>query len=150
MHKMHKNFPGSIFSLCDLIRQTSFEIHSFLKNGHLEKVYENALLHRLTKKGLKVQQQWPFTVCDQDGMALGEYFADLVVDDRLVVEVKAAVTIAKEHVAQLLGYLRASRMEHGLLVNFGSRKLQVKKLIMNDHFFNEGYGLNLCERNTPT
>ena len=147
MHKMHKSLPRTIFSLCDLIRQTSFEIHSFLKNGHLEKVYENALLHRLTKKGLKVQQQWPLTVCYQDGTILGEYFADLVVDDRLVVEVKAAVSIANEHVAQLLGYLRASKMEHGLLVNFGSRKLQIKKFIVNEYSFNEDYGMKLFERN---
>ena len=146
MHKILKPVPETIFSLCDLIRQTSFEIHSFLKNGHLEKVYENALIHRLTTKGLEVQQQCPLKVYDKDGTSLGEFFADLVVNRRIVVEVKAAETIVSEHIAQLLGYLRACRMEHGLLINFGNRKLQIKKYIMTDHFFKADDGMKLCER----
>lgn len=117
--------------LCDIVRETSYDIHCCLHHGHLEKVYENALCHRLQKRGLDVKQQFPLSVYDEDGTLLGNYFADLFVDNRLIVEIKAAKALADEHVAQLLGYLRSSRTEHGLLVNFGAAKLQVKKYIMN-------------------
>ena len=117
--------------LCDLIRETSFEIHKFLRSGHLEKVYENALTHRLSKVGIAVIQQHPLDVRDEDGTLLGHFCADLFVDNRLVVEIKACRGLVDDHVAQLLGYLRASRIEHGLLINFGGPKLQIKKYILN-------------------
>jgi len=116
--------------LCDIVRETSYDIHCYLHSGHLEKVYENALAHRLRKRGLEVKQQFPLSVYDEDGTPLGDYFADLFVDNRLIVEIKAAKTLADEHVAQILGYLRSSRVEHGLLINFGASKLQVKKYIL--------------------
>jgi GxxExxY protein len=100
--------------------------------GHLEKVYENALAHRLPKHGLDVQQQHPLKVYDEDGTLLGEYYADLLVDGRLIVELKAAREIVDEHVAQILGYLKSSRQEHALLIIFGSHKFQIKKYILND------------------
>src|SRR6266498_2638630 len=106
-----------IFQLCDVVRQTAYDIHVYHGNGYLEKVYENALVHRLRKLGLDVKQQHPLTVYDEDGTIVGEYFADLVIENCLIVELKAARAIADEHVAQTLGYLRASRVEHGLLVN---------------------------------
>ena len=114
--------------LADMIRETSFDIHKFHKHGHLEKVYENALAHRLRKLGLGVEQQFPITVFDEDGTVLGDYFVDLLVNRCLVVEIKAAQGIADEHIAQLLGYLRSSRFEHGLLINFGASRFQIKKL----------------------
>ena len=116
--------------LCDVVRETSFAIHCYHRNGHLEKVYENALAHRLRKQGISVKQQHPLTVYDEDGMVLGEYFADLLVEDRLIVELKAVKEVAEEHVAQILGYLRSSRLETGLLINFGSSKLHVKKYLL--------------------
>src|SRR5207248_8899792 len=116
--------------MADVIRETSFEIHKFHKHGHLEKVYENALAHRLRKLDLKVEQQFPITVFDEDGTVLGDYFADLLVNRCLIVEIKAASGIADEHIAQLLGYLRSSRFEHGLLVNFGAPRFQIKKLVL--------------------
>lgn len=119
-----------IFKLCDIVRETSFSIHSYLRNGHLEKVYENALAHRLTKLGLSAIQQYRLSVADEDGTTLGDFSADIFVQNVLIVEVKACRTLADEHVAQLLGYLRASRIEHGLLINFGAPKLQVKKYIL--------------------
>lgn len=70
-------------------------------------------------------------VFDEDGTLLGDYEADLVVEDRLIIEVKAASTIADAHVAQILGYLRATRREHGLLINFGAAKFQIKKYILD-------------------
>jgi GxxExxY protein len=119
--------------LCDTIRETSFEIHRYHRNGHLEKIYENALFHRLRKKGVKVEQQHPLSVYDEDGTPLGDFYADLFVNGKLIVELKACQAIANEHIAQLLGYLRASRMEHGLLINFGAPKLQIKKYVLNDY-----------------
>lgn len=69
----------TIFELCDVIRETGFAIHVFHGSGHLEKVYENSLAHRLRKAGHKVLQQHPITVRDEDGTPVGEYFADLFV-----------------------------------------------------------------------
>ncbi len=117
----------SINQLCDVVRETAYAIHVFHGHGHLEKVYENALAHRLRKAGLEVSQQHPIGVMDEDGTVIGEYFADLVVDGRLIVELKAVRALADEHTAQLLGYLKSTRVEHGLLINFGSFKFQIKK-----------------------
>ena len=121
---------GNMNELCDTVRETSFAIHKYHRNGHLEKVYENALAHRLAKQGLTVRQQHPLTVFDEDGTILGEYFADLFVEDCLIVELKACRATTDEHIAQILGYLKSSRIETGLLINFGSAKLQVKKYLM--------------------
>jgi GxxExxY protein len=120
---------ADIMKLCDLVRQTGYELHRYLGCGHLEKVYENGLAHRLCKAGLQIEQQWPLQVFDEDGTLLGDYLADLFVANRLIVELKACRAIADEHVAQLLGYLRAARIEHGLLINFGAAKYQIKKYI---------------------
>lgn len=127
----HIQDTAEVNKLCDVIRQTSFDIHRFLRSGHLEKVYENALAHRLSKIGIQVIQQHPLNVGDEDGTLLGHFCADLFVENTLVVEVKACRALIDDHVAQLLGYLRASRIEHGLLINFGGPKLQIKKYILN-------------------
>src|SRR5438128_1193099 len=118
-----------VFALCDTIRETGFALHRYLRHGHLEKVYENGLAHRLRKLGLKVEQQWPLQIFDEDGTLLGDYAADLFIEGRLIVEIKGVRAYTDEHVAQLLGYLRASRTEHGLLINFGAAKYQIKKYI---------------------
>jgi GxxExxY protein len=76
-------------------------------------------------------QQAEIRVFDEDGTVLGYLKADLLVETRLICEIKGAGTIVDEHVAQLLGYLRASRLEHGLLINFGAPRLQIKKLILS-------------------
>src|SRR5258708_20672179 len=94
--------------LCDTVRETAFAIHRYHQHGHLEKVYENALAHRLQKLGLDVKQQHPLTVYDEDGTVIGEYFADLFVDHQLIVELKAVKALADEHIAQILGYLRSA------------------------------------------
>lgn len=118
-----------IKELCDRIRQTSYEIHLYHGPGHLEKIYENALAHRLAKGGLRVSQQEAIRVYDEDGTLLGEFFADLFVDNRVIVELKCAKAIAPEHEAQILGYLKSSRMMHGLLINFGAPRFQIRKYI---------------------
>ena len=121
----------TINDLCDIVRQTAYDIHVYHANGHLEKVYENALAHRLTKLDLDVKQQHPLKVHDEDGTVIGDYVADLFVDNRLIVELKAAKTLADEHVAQILGYLKASRIEHGLLINFGSYRFEIRKFVLS-------------------
>lgn len=120
-----------IFSLCDQIRETSFALHGYLKSGHLEKVYENGLRHRLNKAGLQVKQQYPIKVRDEDGAMIGYFKADLFIENCLIVEIKACKEISNEHIAQILGYLRACDIEHGLLINFGAPKLWIKKLILS-------------------
>jgi len=121
----------NIMQLCDIIRETSFSIHTYLKNGHLERIYENALAHRLTKLSLSVKQQYPLKVYDEDNFLLGDFYTDIFVEKCLIIEIKACKMLVNEHVAQLLGYLRASRIEDGLLINFGSPKLQIKKYILS-------------------
>ena len=120
-----------IFALCDVVRETSFQIHSYLRHGHREQIYENALVHRLRKQGIRVEQQTEILVYDEDGTVIGHLKADLLIESRLICEIKGARNIVDEHLAQLLGYLRASRLEHGLLINFGGPRLQVKKLILS-------------------
>ena len=116
-----------VFELSDRVRETAYALHRYLRHGHLEKVYENGLAHRLRKQGVRVEQQVPLQVLDEDGTVLGDYVADLVIEGVLLVELKACRTLADEHTAQLLGYLRSCRVEHGLLINFGSTKFQIKK-----------------------
>jgi len=122
---------SDIFLLSDRIREASFSLHCYLKHGHLEKVYENGLVHRLRKTGLKVEQQFPVKVYDEDGTILGDYIADLFVENSIIVELKACHSLVPEHTAQLLGYLRACRIEHGLLINFGAPKLEIKKYALS-------------------
>jgi len=121
-----------IFALCDRVREAAFALQRFLRHGHLEKVYENGLAHRLRKAGIQVEQQHALQVRDEDGTVLGDYIADLFIENVLIVELKACKTLADEHVAQLLGYLRACRIEHGLLINFGSPKLQIRKYALSE------------------
>ena len=121
----------TIGELCDTVRETAYAIHVYHGHGHLEKVYENALARRLRKTGLDVKQHHPLTVYDEDSVVLGDYFADLLIADRLIVELKACRALAEEHVAQLLGYLKSARIEHGLLINFGSYKFQIKKYALS-------------------
>lgn len=118
-----------ILAMCDKVRQTAFELHTYLRNGHLEKVYENGMVNRLSKAGLSVEQQKPLQVRDEDGALLGDYFADLFLENCLIVELKAVRALAPEHTAQALGYIRASGYRDAMLINFGAPKLQVKKLI---------------------
>jgi len=121
----------TINELCDVVRKTAYAIHVYHGHGHLEKVYENALVHRLRKAGIEVKQQHPLKVYDEDGTLLGDYLADLLVEGCLVVELKACRATTDEHVAQILGYLKSSKLEDGLLINFGSYKFQIKKYVMS-------------------
>ena len=122
----------TINELSDFVRQTAYDIHVYHGHGHLEKVYENALAHRLRKAGLVVGQQHPIQVFDEDGTLIGDYLADLIIENRLIIELKTAKALAPEHEAQILGYLKSARIEHGLLINFGSYKFQLRKFVWNN------------------
>ena len=122
---------SNVKHLSDIIRQTSFELHTYLKHGHMEKVYENGLMNRLLNVGLSVESQYPIKVYDEDGAELGNYYADLLVENTIIIEIKACRSLTEEHTAQILGYIKATDYEHGILVTFGSPKLQIKKYILN-------------------
>ncbi len=120
---LHGDITGAI--LC-----AAFQVHNTLGSGFLEKVYENALALELARLGRKVAQQVSISVFYRDQI-VGEYFADLLVDDKVIVELKAAKDLVSEHEMQLLNYLRATRIEVGLLLNFGTKVKYKRKVITN-------------------
>lgn len=103
----------------------AYRVHNVLGSGFLEKVYENALRIELEKQGLRVRQQEPISVT-YDGHVVGEYYADLWVDERIIIELKAAQTLVTAHEVQLVNYLTATSIDSGLLLNFGP-SVQVKR-----------------------
>jgi len=107
-----------------------FEVNSVLGPGFIEKVYENALMFELKNRGLKVESQVPITVQYKDNI-VGEYFADLLVEDKVIIELKTVENLDKAHEAQLLNYLKATELQVGLLVNFKHRKADVKRMVLN-------------------
>ena len=122
---------NAIEKLSDDVREIAYNIHVYLGHGYLEKVYETALVNRLLKAGFSVKHQHPVKIYDEDGTLLGEYFADLLVDDRLIIELKACEQLTNAHIAQTLHYLKATKINDGLLINFGSYKFQIRKLTAN-------------------
>jgi GxxExxY protein len=133
-HTEHAESPRAQIALLHedltgVIRQTAFETHQYFGSGFLEKVYTNALAHRLRKKGLKVQPKQEHLVCDEDGTVVGEYESDLIVDDCVLIEVKAAKAIIGDHVAQTLNYLKVTGIPVGLLINFGKTRLEVRRFL---------------------
>ncbi len=113
--------------LTEVIIGCAYDVYNALGYGFLEKVYENALALKVQSKGLKVKQQEPISVYFE-GHLVGEYFADLLVEDSVIVELKAISDIAKIHEAQLVNYLKATKIKVGLLINFGD-KLTIKRKI---------------------
>lgn len=106
--------------LTEAVIKSFYHVYNTLGYGFLEKVYENALNVSLTRSGLVVQQQWPIAV-SFEGEPVGEYFADLLVNDSVIIEIKAAESLALEHEAQLINYLKATGRQVGLLLNFGPK-----------------------------
>ena len=107
-----------------------FEVYNSFGYGFLEKVYENALCVEFKQRGLSFVQQLPINV-EYRGQVVGEYFADLVVEGAVIVEVKAVRSLAVEHGAQLLNYLKATDCEVGLILNFGPKAKVVRKVFDN-------------------
>ena len=114
--------------ITEMVIGCSYTVANALGSGFLEKVDENALAIELRKNGLVVQQQRPIQV-RYEGYVVGEYFADLFVENCLVVELKAAKNLDEVHFAQCLNYLKATGIRIALLINFGGRKVQVKRVI---------------------
>ena len=120
---------NAIRELSIKIREIAYQLHVYLGAGYLEKVYENALKHRLEKAGLKVRQQVPIRVYDEDGFMAGFYEADLIVNDCIILELKAVSALTPVHMAQLLNYLKATGICDGMLINFGSEKFEIVKRV---------------------
>jgi len=97
------------------IRQAAFYVHNYFGNGFLEKVYENALAYRLKQLGIECKQQVPLKVYFEGDVVVGEFFADLVVDDKIIIELKTVEALQKVHYAQLKNYLKATGFRLGLL-----------------------------------
>ena len=108
-----------------------YQVYNTLGSGFLEKVYENALAIELRDQGLSIVQQAPITVY-YASQVVGEHFADLIVEDCVIVELKATKALSPEHEAQLLNYLKATEFEVGLLLNFGPKAAFKRKAFDND------------------
>ena len=114
--------------LTEKIIGAAFEVHRELGPGFLEKVHETALGQELSSRGVSARPQAEIAV-GYKGQPVGVYYADLLVDDAVICEIKAAGSIAPEHEAQLLHYLKATGTKVGLLLNFGARRLEVKRMV---------------------
>jgi GxxExxY protein len=120
---LHSEITGEIL-------KAFYKVYNELSYGFLEKVYENALKMELESQGFEVKQQFPINVY-YNGKVAGEYFADLVVENKVIIEIKTASTIDKAHEAQLLNYLKATEIEVGLVLNFGQKPEKVRKVFTN-------------------
>jgi GxxExxY protein len=116
--------------ITDKIIEAFFRVYNTLGYGFLEKVDENALMVELKKMGLSAVAQFPIRVM-YAGELVGEYFADIIVENCVIVEIKAAKTIGPEHEAQLLNYLKATSSEVGLILNFGPKAEFKRKIFDN-------------------
>jgi GxxExxY protein len=114
------------YDLCGQIIGAAMKVHSTLGPGFLESVYQNALRWELQKLGLKVDVQKPITV-HYDGQVVGIFTADLLVNDSLILELKANQLLVKAYEVQLVNYLVATGIDEGLLLNFGAERLEYKK-----------------------
>ncbi len=117
--------------LTDTIIGCYYTVYNHLGYGFLERVYEKALSSELVERGLTVKAQQPITVMYKN-LTVGEYFCDLLVDNKVIVELKASKTLLAEHEAQLLNYLKATDIEVGLLLNYGP-KPEVRRKVFTNH-----------------
>lgn len=114
--------------ITEIIIKCVYRVANTLGNGFLEKVYENALAHDLRKTGFLVEQQKGIQV-RYDGVVVGDYMADILVQNTVLVELKAVKTLDNIHVAQCLNYLKATGFKVCLLLNFGTPRVQIRRLI---------------------
>ena len=103
----------------------AMRVHAYFGSGYLEEVYKNALMVELKSCGIKAEKEVPIPV-DYHGVRVGNYQADIIVEDSLILELKAVSTLVARHEAQLVNYLTATGIDDGLLINFGSDSLQFK------------------------
>ena len=123
-------YRENLDKITEAIIGCAYTIMSTLGSGFLEKVYENALVHELIKNGLTVLQQHSIKV-HYDGIEVGDYVADLLVENQILIELKAIKAIDDIHRAQCMNYLKATGHSVCLLINFGSPKLEVKRIVNN-------------------
>ena len=126
-----QTFSGKHADVTDKVLKAFFKVYNTLGYGFAERVYENALAIELRKSGLKVDRQLNITVY-YEGEVVGDYVADLVVNSTVLLELKAVRTLAEDHEAQLLNYLKATPVEVGLLLNFGVKPEHCRKIFDND------------------
>jgi GxxExxY protein len=124
-------FQGKHSELSDKIIKVFYEIHNELGYGFSEKIYQKAFGIALRQIGLKVDEQVPIKVYFR-GQEVGEYFADMIVNDLILLELKAVAHIIEEHEAQLLNYLKSTQIEVGYLMNFGKSAEFKRKVLDND------------------
>ena len=131
-HRLTQTFTNTNMELNDItyaINSAVFEVNQVLGPGFLEKVYENALIIELRGRGLKAESQVAIQVKYKD-QVVGEYWADILVEDRVILELKAVDQLQKVHEAQLLNYLKATGFKIGLLINFKHPKAEIKRFVM--------------------
>jgi GxxExxY protein len=116
--------------ITDKIIKAFYKVYNTLGYGFLEKVYENALFIELDAMGLSVEKQEEIQVY-YEGKEVGEYYADLMVEECVIVELKAAEILCEEHEFQLINYLKATEIEVGLLLNFGKKPELKRKVFSN-------------------
>jgi len=117
--------------ITDRIIACFYKVYTNLGYGFLEKVYEHAMLIELNKNGLKAISQYPIKV-NYDGVSVGEYFADIIVEDKVIIELKASANLVPENILQLQNYLKATNIEVGLLLNFGKKPEIRRKTFHNN------------------
>ena len=122
---LHKDITEEIIS-------AYYYVYNELGYGFLEKVYENAMLIELKSRGFKVESQKIIKVHFKDSI-VGEYFADMIVEDKIILELKSCEALVPEHEVQLFNYLKATNIEVGLLFNFGKRAAFKRKVFTNDN-----------------
>ena len=127
-HRLTQIKKMDINELTYLINGAIFEVSRVLGAGFLEKVYENALMIELVKRGLRAENQVPIKV-KYKGVEVGDYYADIVVENQVILELKSVESLQKIHEAQLLNYLKASDYKIGLLVNFTHPKAEIKRFV---------------------
>lgn len=108
--------------ITQIIVNSAYEVHRLLGSGYLEKVYENALIKELESKNLRCEQQIALEVYYKD-YVVGNYIADIIVEGKIILEIKAIAGIEEKHLAQLLNYLKTTRKRLGFIINFGTRKI---------------------------
>jgi GxxExxY protein len=127
MNKMNRiEEAPEAYDLCGKVIGPAMKVQSALGPGFLESVYQNALIWELRKDGFKAEAERPISV-QYDGQIVGAFMADVLVNDSLIVELKASQSLAKAHEVQLVNYLVATRIDEGLLLNFGTERLEFKK-----------------------
>jgi len=124
-------FEGKLAPLTDQIIKAFYKVYNTLGYGFQEKVYENSLAFELRGMGLSIEQQKQIVVCYQ-GQTVGKYFADMLVENAVIVEIKAAKQVIEEHQVQLLNYLKATPIEVGLLLNFGYKPVFKRQIFDNE------------------